>query len=237
MDFNLPLEMANQPDDVTCGPTCLQAVYRYYGDDPPITQLIEEVRMLKEGGTMAVFLANHALRNGYRATIYTYNLQLFDPTWFDESVSLHEKLAEQARYKLTPKLQVATRGYQEFLSLGGELRFHDLTPQLIRDYLQRDIPILTGLSSTYLYHATREIPETNRDDDIRGEVCGHFVVCCGYHHESGDVLIADPWAEHPFGEQPKYAVSMERLLGAILLGVITYDANLLIIEPELKDAA
>lgn len=232
MDMHLPVDMANQPDDVSCGPTCLQAVYRYYGDDPPIGQLIEEVRMLEEGGTMAVFLANHALRNGYRATIYTYNLQLFDPSWFDNpAISLSERLDKQAQHKDSPRLQKATRGYLEFLDLGGEVRFRDLTPRLIRDYLRREIPMLTGLSSTYLYHSMREIPDSSEDDDIRGEATGHFVICCGYDSESREVLIADPWAEHPFGEQPQYAVSMERLMGAILLGVITYDANLLVIEP------
>jgi hypothetical protein len=29
-----------------------------------------------------------------------------------------------------------------------------------------------------------------------------------------------------------YAVQVQRLIGAILLGVMTYDANLLIIEPK-----
>ncbi len=232
MDIQLSVEMANQPDDVSCGPTCLQSVYRYYGDDPPITQLQDEVRMLEEGGTMAVFLANHALRFGYQATIYTYNLQLFDPTWFeDDSVSLSDRLTEQARHKPATKLQTATRGYLEFLSLGGSVRFQDLSPGLIRSYLRRDIPILTGLSSTYLYHSMREIPDTCADDDIRGEVAGHFVVCSGYKSETREVQIADPWADHPFGDHSHYAVSIERLMGAILLGVITYDANLLIIKP------
>jgi len=34
------------------------------------------------GGTLAVNLANHALRRGYRALIVTYNLTVFDPSWF-----------------------------------------------------------------------------------------------------------------------------------------------------------
>ena len=35
--------------------------------------------MLDQGGTLDVFLANHALQRGYKATILTYNLDLFDP--------------------------------------------------------------------------------------------------------------------------------------------------------------
>ena len=30
------LEIQAQPDDLTCGPTCLHAVYRYFGDDVSI---------------------------------------------------------------------------------------------------------------------------------------------------------------------------------------------------------
>ena len=32
----LVLDMPGQPDDSTCGPTCLHAVYRYHGDDVPL---------------------------------------------------------------------------------------------------------------------------------------------------------------------------------------------------------
>ena len=81
MVTKLELEMLPQPDDTTCGPTCLHAVYRYYDDPVPLPQLIDEVEPLSTGGTLAVSLACHALRRRYRATIYTYNLTLFDPTW------------------------------------------------------------------------------------------------------------------------------------------------------------
>jgi hypothetical protein len=31
-----------------------------------------------------------------------------------------------------------------------------------------------------------------------------------------------------------YAVRVQRLIGAILLGIMTYDANLLVIEPRVR---
>ncbi|MGH7163181.1 MAG: hypothetical protein ACREID_06840, partial [Planctomycetota bacterium] len=73
MEKRLELEMLPQPDDAACGPTCLHAVYRYHDDPIPLAHILEEIPRLKEGGTLAVFLACHALRRGYRATIYTYN--------------------------------------------------------------------------------------------------------------------------------------------------------------------
>ena len=93
----LGLTVDQQPDDVTCGPACLHGVYRHYGDDITLSEVIADLKMLDAGGTLDVFLANHALRRGYRATLYTYNLKLFDPTWFPLKRSeLREKLRAQA---------------------------------------------------------------------------------------------------------------------------------------------
>ena len=59
---------------------------------------------------------------------------------------------------------------------GGTIRMQELNSQLIRGFLKKSIPILTGLSSTYLYFTKREIPENCKPDDVRGCPCGHFVV-------------------------------------------------------------
>jgi hypothetical protein len=221
-----------QPDDVTCGPACLHGVYRYYGDEVPLERVIADIHTLDQGGTLDVFLANHALKRGYDATILTYNLDLFDPTWFAQpNEEIRARLAAQAKVKPWRRLQAATRGYDEFLRLGGTLELRDLEPALLRRYLQRG-PLITGLSATYLYRAVRDIPETNADDDVRGEPVGHFVVLTGYRRASREILIADPLTANPLVKSRYYAVQVQRLIGAILLGVMTYDANLLVIEPK-----
>ena len=48
------LQIEVQPDDMSCGPTCLHAVYRHYGDDVPLETLMSEVDYLPSGGTLAV---------------------------------------------------------------------------------------------------------------------------------------------------------------------------------------
>ena len=227
------LEMLPQPDDTSCGPTCLHAIYRYFQDSIPLSGVVEENSPLTGGGTLAVFLANHALRRGYDARIYTYNLHMFDPTWFNLGQDvIKEKLLAQMEHKHDPRLVEAARGYIDFLELGGELRFEDLTIGLIRSYLKRSLPILTGLSATYLYRNSRENPVSNTFDDIRGEPVGHFVVLSGYDKETRSVQVADPYGENPVWESHYYSVNIGRVLGAILLGVLTHDANLLIIQPE-----
>jgi hypothetical protein len=228
----LELEILAQPDDSTCGPTCLHAVYRYFGDDMGLEPLIQEVPSLEGGGTLAVNLGNHALRRGYGARIYTYNLSVFDPTWFDGSaVDLAERLRAQAEAKHEPRLAAATDAYLEFLARGGELSMEDLTPALLHRCLVRDRPILTGLSATFLYRCAREIGNLKlEEDDVRGLPVGHFVVLSGW--DTGRrVRIADPLEDNPgFGEHI-YWLPAERVINAILLGVLTYDANLLVLEP------
>lgn len=233
MELRLDFDILPQPDDVTCGPTCLDAIYRYYGDPLPLQQVVEEIPQLDGGGTLAVHLACHALRRGYSARIYTYNLQIFDPTWFTKpGIDLSEKLQAQKDAKGPNKLHLATEAYQEYLGLGGTIRFVDLSTQLIRKYLLRNIPILTGLSSTYLYREAREYGPRSDHDDIRGEPAGHFVVLCGYSRTRRQILVADPLSTNPVSRTHQYWIDIERVLAAILLGIVTYDGNLLILRPN-----
>lgn len=235
----LDFEILPQPDDLTCGPTCLQAVYGYYGDPLSIERVIAEVERLENRGTLAVLLGCHALRRGYGATLHTANLVIFDPTWFGEGSDgdLARRLRAQAQAKDEPRLRFATRAYLEFLELGGRIRFADLGPSLLWRLLQQELPILTGLSATYLYGCAREVDAGGslRYDDIRGEPTGHFVILSGYERASEMVWVSDPLHENPAYGTHTYPVEMERLVAAILLGQITYDANLLVVEPRPPD--
>lgn len=233
-------QMSAQPDDTTCGPTCLHCVYRYYGDEVGLDQVISETGQLTSGGTLAAFLGCHALRRGYRTRIYTYNLQLFDPTWFRiSSAAIVKKLTQQKEVKSYPQLHVASDAYIEYLNLGGEVRMEVLNTELILHYLAQGIPILTGLCSTFLYLESRERVlrvhvdgRTTTPDDILGSPSGHFVVLCGYDEVRNTILVADPFVPNPFAEGHHYAADVDRVFAAIMLGIVTYDANLLIVFPS-----
>jgi hypothetical protein len=227
-----------QPDESTCGPTSLHAVYRYFGDELPLQQVIDEVETVQTGGTLGVLLGLHALRRGYSATLYSCNLHVFDPTWFSPGArSLIDCLQAQMCVKDDPKLHTASQAYIEFVQLGGQLRMEDISVGLIRQYLSRGIPILSGLSMTWLYRDQREAVATGKDDDIGGEPVGHFAVLCGLDSATENVLIADPYEANPHADGHQYEISLERVLCAILLGIVTYDANLLVIEPRDETAS
>jgi hypothetical protein len=231
----LDIRMLPQPDDVTCGPTCLQAVYRHLGQKLDLQQIIAEVRGLPEGGTLAVYLGIHALKRGLHARLYSYHLKIFDPSWRGlDSAGLAAKLEAQLRFKHGKKFEAASRAYIRFLELGGEIAFADLTPELLDVPFGAGLPVLTGLSATYLYGSCREYTDRHDRavyDDLRGEPTGHFVVLCG--RESSTVRVADPFIGNPLADDSHYYdVQVERLIRAILLGVMTYDANLLVISKE-----
>jgi len=224
--------MAAQPTDTTCGPTCLHALYRFHGRELPLSSLISEVPMLETGGTLAVNLGIHALQSGFSAKLMTFNLAIFDPTWFSLGRSdLRMKVRGQLKHRRGARARTAIRAYDQFLELGGKIELHDLSGRLLRRYLDKELPILTGLNATFLYRCAREIPETGEDDDERGEPLGHFVVLAGYDRARREYLIADPYERNPLDQGTLYRVATDRLISAILLGVLTYDANLLIIKP------
>lgn len=234
----LPIKIHTQPTQVTCGPTSLHAIYNYYGDPITLEQVIEEISYVAGGGTLAVMLGSHALKRGYQAKIYTYNLKVFDPTWFTvapDRLNQHliEKLKLQQKVKSTQKLHKASSAYIEFLKQGGKILFEDLTPTLLSKYFRKQVPILTGLSATYLYRSAREIaPDdfTTAYDDVGGLASGHFVVLCGHDEESNNIVVADPYPENPEFKSQYYSVKVNRVINAIMLGILTYDANFLIIE-------
>ena len=136
--------------------------------------------------------------------------------------------------KKSPKLKSSSKAYMEFLRLGGTIRFEDPTASLIRGLLKRSIPILTGLSATFLYRTAREVDDGKQMiyDDINGEPTGHFVVLCGYDKEKRTALVADPLLPNPISDSQIYPVRLTRLVCAIMLGILTYDANLLVITPK-----
>jgi hypothetical protein len=207
-------------------------VYGFHGDRVHLASLIAEISPLATGGHLAVQLACHALKRGYEATIYTYNLRLFDPTWFEGDVDIVDRLRRQAKFKKGRRLKSATRHYADFLRLGGDLRYEDLTHELIVSYLDDGLPVLTGLSATYLYGCSREVGADRLVyDDVRGVPTGHFVVMYGHDRRKRAILIADPLKDNPGFRSRYYSLPSSRVIAAILLGDVTWDANLLILKP------
>lgn len=232
------INMSVQPDDVTCGPTSLHSIYSYYGDAITLKEVIKSITYAQNGGTLAAYLGQHALQRDYNAELYVFNMDIFDPTWFSprklNSHQLIAKLTAQKTAKSSARIQESSAAYIKFLELGGKILYHELTVALLKIFFNRNTPVITGLSATYLYQNSREVDNAGIlvADDVNGYPTGHFVVLCGYNKNKRHIVVADPHRENPISHDVFYNVGISRLINSIMLGVLTYDGNLLVITPK-----
>jgi len=222
----------SQPDDVTCGPTCLLKVFNHFGLELVLDDVLGEIDRNEDGGTLAVFLGLAALGRDFEATIYSYDLRIFDPTWRTlPSDQLAEKIRLRIPHLSSAKARRSATAYLEFIDRGGKLAFEELTPALLKRILDREHPILAGLSATHLYGFSRERhdPVTHQllDDDVAGDPTGHFVVITGYEFWGRRFVVRDPATHVPETQDGRLVVDAHRLINSILLGDLTYDAVLL----------
>jgi hypothetical protein len=230
--MHIPVEMLPQPTESTCGPTCLHAIYRHWNLNLPLDQLIQEIPEHEDGGTLSVNLGLHALKRGFEAITYSYNLRVFDPTWWNlEPAELIDKLERRIPHLNNDKLVETHQLYIHYVQRGGRIKLRDLNPAFLHRLLLKGVPVLTGLSATYLYQTPRELPDTT-DDDVAGYPAGHFVVVNGFDPDSMEVTITDPYADNPFNPKGLYRVDVHRFINSVMLGIVTYDANLLIVRPK-----
>lgn len=239
----IPLTIKTQPTDETCGPTCLHAIYQYYGKKIDLKQVINTIEHSLSGGTLSPLLGKHALQNGFDATIFINNLSVFDPSWFKKTFASNEilltKLKIQNKFKRSKGVAQVSEAFIEYLELGGTVRFQTIDVKMLKTYFDKGIPILAGVNSTYLYRTQRECFTEQGEaffDDILGEPTGHFIVLCGYTDNKRQIVVADPFRENPFNQSNYYRVSSTRLINSILLGTVSYDANLLMITPTVDES-
>ena len=234
---SLNVERFLQPDETTCGPTCLRKVYAFFGLHDTLDDILNALERNEDGGTLAVYLGIVALQRGLAARIYSYDLRIFDPTWASlGSSELRAKILERYPRLVDEKRRRAAAAYVRFLDLGGEIAFDELRHTLFRTIIDRGHPVLAGLSATYLYSQPRErwdvTLKRHVDDDIAGEPSGHFVVISGYANWGRRLTLVDPFEQAPVNQAGLIQVDTDRLINAILLGDVTYDAVLLEVWPK-----
>jgi hypothetical protein len=228
---SLPVGRIEQPDDLTCGPTALLQIYRFHGEERPLDEVIRDTPRNPDGGTLAVYLAQSALVEGWRPTLFSFNLDVFDPTWSSLAPeALVAKLEARHHEVEGGRLRRVMRAYIDVLRRGGRVRLVDLDRRLLVGLLAAGHPILAGLSATWLYRSARELGE--EPDDVGGWPVGHFVVISGYEPEGDLFLVVDPSRDSPFNRTGVYPVPSERLMAAILLGDVTMDAVLLVLDRD-----
>lgn len=228
----LAVRRVAQPDDTSCGPTCLHMVAAFHGIDLALPELIDTIPRTPSGGVHAVNIGVLALQHGLRAALYPLGLRVFDPTWRGLSrAALRLRLRQRGRRFAGTDHAALVALWDRFLALGGQVRPGELTADLLADALDRGHPLISGLSATWLYRHPRERPDDNQPDAVGGEGVGHFVVVSGYTGGGRSFRVEDPSPDAPFGRDGTYLAPAPRLQHAILLGDATHDAVLLELWP------
>lgn len=58
------------------------------------------------------------------------------------------------------------------------------------------------------------------------------MVLYGIERTGNNIWIADPLTTNPLGDEHLYYASFDKVLAALFLGIVTYDANLLTVRPR-----
>ncbi len=244
----LPVPRFRQPDDVSCGPTCLAQVMASFGEEVEIPDLMARIRRNPDGGTQAVHIADLAMELGYRVRLYPFGVRVFDPSWWDLLDSeiimrLGQRASALEAAEADPAEVETVLAWRDVLRRGAHVAFKEPSPALIAGILARGRPVIVGLNATWLYRAMRERPDDNESDDLLGWPVGHFVTVSGYTGGGLHLHVRDPSEDAPDHLHPEgagrgnYPVPGDRLVHAILLGDLTRDAVLLEIWPARRRAA
>ena len=215
----------------TCGPSSLQQVFAYYGIKKSINQLLKEIKLYKKG-TFDGQLGLCALENGFKAIIIDYNLHAYDPTWFKLSKKALIKKLKQSLKHRKGEYKTKVQWLIKYFEAGGNIKFEIVTPELIKSYLKKKIPVIVCLMMTSLYKEKRRITIKQKKgrrsikSDLKGKPAGHYLVVSGY---DGDKLfVTDPYYNIPYSKKGEYKISSKELIASILM----WNGSLLIIEKK-----
>lgn len=236
MHFKDEFYLKIQPNETSCGPSCLYSIYKMLGAKVSFVKLLSKIQQFQEGGgTLSVVLGIDAIERGYEVDLHAMNINIFDPSWFQLSKNeIKQKLMQRLLLRKNKKKEkFVIRKYIEFIELGGNLIFGDVTSKLLIKHFNNKHILLVGLSATWLYQSKRENSETNVADDITGDPVGHFVLAYQYDKKNRTVFVGDPYPLNP-SKNPFYHVPIERFITSLHLGIYTYDANILIVKQRKK---
>lgn len=232
MHIELDIDMPDQPDDSSCGPTSLYSVYKFFGLDVTLETVIKELDGYDPAiGSYDAILGIDALKRGFDAIITPFNLNVFDWSWFGLNMdALRIKLDRLASVGLSETVRKLASLYVEFIDRGGRIVFQYNPEQAFftANYYTGVVPLICGLSSTWIHQSKRENPDTGEYDEY-GRMMGHYVVLGGWEWGLNPVrtTVYDPYGSRTLFRSNKYILEYDQLLTAMMLGTNTHEGNLL----------
>lgn len=191
-----------QPKD-ECEPTCLKMVLESLDKKRKfdLKKIIKDTESELKYMDWDYKIGTAALKRGFKAKIITFSNDLFDPTWAKLSKKkIIEKLKKRLKFVLKYDKRDINEGYIwwwyesslkaaiDFLEKGGEVKLKPISKELIKNYIKKNIPVITPLNGSVFYNHKRVY--RGRYNDIKGEYFGHCVVISGF--KNNKFIITDP---------------------------------------------
>ncbi|MBD3362355.1 hypothetical protein GF362_01395 [Candidatus Dojkabacteria bacterium] len=228
MKDNFP-NIKQKADSSACGPSCLQAIYKYYGKDLKLKMILEDLHIDKDTSTYVSQLARHLNTNHLSTTLISSNPFVVSPDWKAKPKKVVIKELKEWILHHFNKGKVENIWIKEALYLlfylqeGGNLKISNITTDLIDKYLEDQNLILCCLAENWIW-GKRKISKVVEYDNIKGHVNGHFVIV--YDKNKGDYQISDPYPTSIENKEGLYAINKEELLTATL----TWSHEILIVN-------
>ena len=124
MAFRLAVDILPQPDETTCGPTCLHAIYRYWQEDEPLSEVIARTGKSSRAARWPYSWRATPCARATAPRSIPITSTVFDPTWFtDPTVEIAHAAGLATRGQERLPAAVCDRRLPGIsLSLGGRLR-------------------------------------------------------------------------------------------------------------------
>jgi uncharacterized protein YvpB len=218
-----------------CAQASAAQLLNFLGRNKTIDEVKEEVPVYldKEGqplGTSIGHIANYFIQQGYKTTIHTTDIQLFDRSWIGKTnEELIELLQQREKYIKHPiygadVFDVIFDGYISYLKEGGSITFPLIDETYLVKMLEKG-PLFAVVSYNFLNSIPKYkyIKDENKylQDPIQGNPTTHSIVIAGY--KDNKFYIVDP--DFDFGG--KKWVDSGLLIASLYVAETNYD-NLII---------
>jgi|GEM_PF-1924825 len=222
-----------------CMQTSATQLLSFFDPTVKLEDVIKAVPLYIENGekigTSPGHLAAYFAQQGYKTTVYVFDVELFDRSWNDLSApDVINKLKKRAEYIptnswLTAYKNILIDGWELFVKSGGGFIFPILSVGLLQKLLTK-APYLLMVNSTYLNHQAKSSYDKSSDkmipDSLKGHSTTHAVICAGYRDDK--FLIVDP--DPPKGTNHHRWIEQDHLIASIMSAQTESDNLLIAIE-------
>jgi hypothetical protein len=222
-----------------CMQTAATQLLSFFNPSVLVEDVIKNVPVYVENGekigTSPGHLAAYLAQQGYKTTVYVFDVELFDLSWDGMPSS---KIIELLKLRqagiptnswLAKYHHILIDGWELFVNSGGTFTQPSLSTQLLRD-LVNDHPFLMMVNSTYLNHTSKQqynkAEDKFEDDFLNGRSLTHGVTCAGY--KGGSFLIVDP--DPPEGQDQHRWIKEDHLIASVMAAQTESDNLLIVID-------